>query len=262
MKRVRFKLRGLERFLEGEANGNGKVEIQGRDYLVDTLPFDVPVKGTIYGTLLNYRGAYDALKASMKEDPYQNPPKAPILYIKPKNTYISHRQAIPLPERIEALEMGATLGVVIGKTATKVTKREALDYVAGYTVVNDVSIPHESVHRPAVKEKARDGFCPIGPWIVSRDSIPNPNHLSVRVSINGIVKQENNTNNLIRSTERLITDVTEFMTLYKGDVLLVGVPENPPQARENDLVKVEIEGVGAIENRVIKEKDVIGGGAV
>lgn len=262
MKRVRFKLRGIAQFLEGELDNRGIVDIQGVDYHTETLPVDVPVTGTLYGTLLNYRGAYEALESAMSEDPYQHPPKAPVLYIKPKNTFISHRQAIPLPEHIESLEMGAALGVVIGKTATKVAEAQALDYISGYTIVNDVSIPHESVHRPAVKEKARDGFCPIGPWIVSRDSIPNPNHLSVRVSINGIVKQENNTNNLLRGIERLISDVTEFMTLYKGDVLLVGVPENPPQARENDLVKIEIEGVGALENRVIKEKDVIGGGAV
>ncbi|MEI3612159.1 fumarylacetoacetate hydrolase family protein [Pseudogracilibacillus sp. SO30301A] len=259
MQTIKLKLRGIEQLLEGQVQDQGTVEIQGIDYQTDTLPFDVPVDGTLYGTLLNYRGAFEKLEPSMREDPYKKPPKAPILYIKPKNTFISHGKAIPLPQDVEALEMGAALGIVIGKTATKISEQDALDYVAGYTVVNDVSIPHESVHRPAIKEKTRDGFCPIGPWITARESIQNPNDLHITVSVNGVVKQENSTKNVIRSVEKLLADVTEFMTLNKGDVLLVGVPENAPQVKENDLVKIEIEGIGAIENRIIPEKDVIGG---
>lgn len=262
MHKIKLKLRGIEQILEGKVDDQGIVEIQGIDYDADTLPVDVPINGTLYGTLLNYKGAFEMLEPSMSKAPYKNPPKAPVLYIKPKNTFISHRKAIPLPENVETLEMGAALGIVIGKTATKVAEEEALDYVAGYTVVNDVSIPHESVHRPAVKEKARDGFCPIGPWITSSESIQNPNDLHITVSVNGEVKQENTTKHLIRSVEKLLADVTEFMTLKKGDVLLVGVPENAPQAKENDLVKIEIEGIGSIENRIIPEKDVIGGDTV
>lgn len=260
MQTVTLKFRGIEQKLSGKVAADGTVEINGMDYDQDTLPVDVPVNGTLYGTLLNYEGAFEELEPFMSEDPYKNPPKAPILYIKPKNTFISHGKAIPLPENVEDLEMGAALGIVIGKTATKVSEKVAAEYIAGYTVVNDVSIPHKNVHRPAVKEKARDGFCPIGPWIVSRDSIETPNDLHIKVSINGEVKQENTTKNLIRPVEKLLADVTEFMTLMEGDVLLVGVPENAPTAKENDLVKIEIEGIGSIENRIIPEKAVIGGG--
>lgn len=258
MQKVTLKLQGIEQLLEAEVN-HQTVEINGVEYNFDSIPVDSPINGTMYGTLLNYQGEYQALESSMEEEPYKRPPKAPVLYIKPKNTFISHRNAIPLPENMDALQIGAALGIVIGKTTTKVKKEEAQNFVAGYTIINDVSIPHKSVHRPAVKEKSRDGFCPIGPWIVSSDSVENPNDLNIKVLINGEVKQENSTRNLVRSVEKLIADVTEFMTLYKGDVLLVGVPENAPLAKENDLVKIEIENIGAIENRVIKESNVIGG---
>ena len=114
---------------------------------------------------------------------------------------------------------------MIGKQATHVSEEEALDYVSGYTIVNDVSVPHKSVYRPAVQQKSRDGFCPIGPWIVNRDAVANPDNLVVRVFINDELRQENNTSNLIRSISRLLVDVTDYMTLSPGDVLLVGVPE-------------------------------------
>lgn len=260
MQKVRLKLRGIEQVLIGNVTEQGSIEIQGIDYEIDTLPFDVPVTGTIYGTLLNYKGAYEQLKEKMYEKPYQKPPEAPVLYIKPKNTYVGYGKAIPLPEDIEFLEVGAALGIVIGKTASKVSKDEALDYIEGYTVVNDVSIPHESVHRPAVKEKAHDGFCPIGPWITYSGCVKDPNALNIKVAINGEMVQENSTKNLIRSVETLLEDVTEFMTLYKGDVLLVGVPENAPLVKENDYVKIEIEGIGVLENRVVPERIVAKGG--
>ena len=153
--------------------------------------------------------------------------------------------------------MGAALGIVIGKNAVAVNEQSALDYVAGFTIVNDVSIPHESIYRPAVQQKARDGFCPIGPWIVDRQSVSNPDDLPIRVYINDELRQENSTTNLIRPVARLLADVTEFMTLNPGDVLLVGVPEEAPQAKLGDKVRVEIAGIGILENVIVDEKTFI-----
>lgn len=260
MQAVTLKLQGIDRLLEGKVDLEKEVvEIDQIDYELDQVPVDIPDINTLYGTLLNYQGAYDALEPEMHADPYKAPPKKPVLYIKPKNTFISHGQAIPLPEGEEVVQVGAALGLVIGKTATKVTKENALDYIAGYTVVNDVSIPHDNYHRPAVKQKIRDGFCPVGPWVMAKEMIASPNDVAVKVSINGEVKQTNTTKNLVRSVETLMQDVTEFMTLYPGDVLLVGVPEKAPLAKENDLVSIEIDGVGVLTNRVLNEKNVIGG---
>ena len=231
------------------------VVLEGRRIPVSELSVGVPIHGTVYGTLLNYRGAWAALSQAMHEPPYQAPPKAPVLYIKPANTLIAHRMPIPCPHDTPVLEVGAALGVVIGRTATRVCQEKALDYVAGYTVVNDVSIPHESYYRPALKEKCRDGFCPVGPWIMERDSVPDPDHLSIRVWVNGVLQQENSTANLVRHVRQLLANVTEFMTLYPGDTLLVGVPENAPLVQVGDRVRIEVEGVGVLENVVVSEDE-------
>lgn len=235
------------------------IEMNGIKKSLQELNVDAPVSGTIYGTLLNYKGALAAMGNAVNNDPYKAPPKAPILYIKPANTIIGYGKPIPLPSDVQALEVGAALGVVIGRKATQVNQEQALDYVAGYTVVNEVSIPHKSVYRPAVSQKCRDGFCPIGPWVIDRETISNPDALVVRVYVNGELRQENTTANLIRSVSQLISEVTEFMTLNEGDILLVGVPENAPLVKAGDLVRIEIDGVGILENPVVNENELIGG---
>ena len=210
-------------------------------------------RGTVYGTLLNYRGALAALGDAVHQPPYKAPPKAPVLYIKPANTWIGAGAPIPVPGDAEALQMGAALGVVIGRTACRVPLEAALDYVVGYTVVNDVSVPHDSYYRPSIRLKCRDGFCPIGTKIVDRARVPDPDALTVRVFVDGALRQQNTTANLVRPTARLIADVTEFMTLSAGDILLTGVPENAPLARAGQRVAIEIEGVGRLENPLVAE---------
>ena len=212
-----------------------------------------PPRGTVDGTLLNYRGALAALGEAVHKPPYKAPPKAPVLYIKPANTWIGDGAPIPVPSDAEALQMGAALGVVIGRTACRVPVDAALDYVAGYTVVNDVSVPHDSFYRPSIRLKCRDGFCPISATLVESERVPNPDALAVRVFVDGVLRQQNTTANLIRSTARLIADITEFMTLSAGDVLLTGVPENAPLARAGQRVAIEIEGVGRLENPLVAE---------
>ena len=261
MVKGKMKLRGVTHVHEALVNlADNTVELNGKRLPQNELSLDVPISGMVYGTLLNYQGALLALGETVHEDPYKKPPVAPILYIKPVNTFSSHKSPIPLPADVEKLEVGAALGVVIGRTATSVNEDEALEYVAGYTVVNDVSIPHKSVYRPAVREKARDGFCPIGPWVIEREAISNPNELGVRVYVNNKLCQENTTANLIRSVEKLLADVTSFMTLYTGDTLLVGVPENTPLVGAGDQIRIEIDGIGVLENQVVPEDECIGGG--
>jgi 5-oxopent-3-ene-1,2,5-tricarboxylate decarboxylase/2-hydroxyhepta-2,4-diene-1,7-dioate isomerase len=263
MSKAKIKLRGLLQVNEADVNpADHTVELNGKRYSTDKLPWDAPVSGTIYGTLLNYRGALAALGEAVNAAPYKAAPKAPVLYIKPVNTIIGYGMPIPLPADVLELEIGAALGVVIGRTATRVSEEQALEHVAGYTVVNDVSIPHDSVYRPAVSQKARDGFCPVGPWVIERDAVTNPDALGVRVFINGELRQENTTANLIRSVARLIADITDFMTLNIGDTLLVGVPEGAPLAKAGDRVRIEIDGVGSLENTIIPEHELITGGVL
>ena len=260
MTKADIKVLGIHEFVTVDVNiETNTVVLDGIEISANEIQLDIPIRGTVFGSLLNYQGALKNLGDAVNEKPYIAPPIAPILYIKPANTFNCNGGAIPMPEGIEWLEMGATLGLVIGKRASHVSEEDALNYIAGYTVVTDVSVPHESVYRPAVQHRSRDGFCPIGPWIVNQDTVANPDNLAVRVFINDELRQVNNTSNLIRSVARLLADVTDYMTLSAGDVLLVGVPEGAPHARTGDTVRVEIEGVGSLENIVVDERELVWG---
>jgi 5-oxopent-3-ene-1,2,5-tricarboxylate decarboxylase / 2-hydroxyhepta-2,4-diene-1,7-dioate isomerase len=253
---ARIKVLGARELVSVDVNLVANTVTLGDTVLsTNEIQFDNPISGTVFGTLLNYKGALERLGDAVNDKPYSSPPIAPILYIKPANTFNHNAETIPMPEGISKLEMGAALGLVIGKKAVAVDEKSALTYVAGYTIVNDVSVPHDSVYRPAVQHKARDGFCPIGPWIIDRHEVQNPDDLTIRVFINDKLQQENSTSNLIRSVSRLLADVTEFMTLSPGDVLLVGVPEEAPQAKVGDKIRIEIAGIGSLENSIVDEKE-------
>src|SRR5688500_7022939 len=103
---------------------------------------------TVFGTALNFSAALGRLGDALKRDPYKEPPNAPILYIKPRNTWIGNGSPIVCPRGAEKLRMGGTLGIIIGATASRVSEADALKHVGSYVVVNDVSIPHESYYRP------------------------------------------------------------------------------------------------------------------
>jgi 5-oxopent-3-ene-1,2,5-tricarboxylate decarboxylase/2-hydroxyhepta-2,4-diene-1,7-dioate isomerase len=211
-----------------------------------------PARATVYGTLLNHRDALAALGDQVNTVPYKAPPKAPVLYIKPRNTVVGHRVPVVVPADVDELEIGATLGVVIGHTASRVAVAEALAFVAGYTVVNDISVPHASVYRPSMRFKCRDGFCPIGPALVARAHVNNPDALAIDVAIDGKTVQRSSTAGLVRPVARLIADVSEFMTLFPGDVLTVGVAAGAPRARAGQTVTITIPGVGRLENTLVR----------
>lgn len=221
---------------------------------------DVPITGTVYGTLLNDKDTYNMLEPQMTELPYKKPPTGPILYIKPRNTYNRNKGIIPLPSGVKQVTIGASLGIVIGRTAVSVNEENAMEYIEGYTIVNDVSLKHDSFYRPPIRFNARDGFCPIGPDIKKANLISNPESLKITVSINNEVVQVNSTSELIRPIPTLIKDVTEFMTLYPGDVLMVGVPGNPPVAKDGDKVSIEINQIGCLDNEILSEDLIEQGG--
>jgi 5-oxopent-3-ene-1,2,5-tricarboxylate decarboxylase / 2-hydroxyhepta-2,4-diene-1,7-dioate isomerase len=207
---------------------------------------------TVVGALLNFRGEWQAMEPAMHKEPHFKPPQHPVLYLKPPNTFSRDGDAIVLPAGVEQVQVGATLGVVIGAPASRLSEAEAMGFVAGYVPVNDVTVPHTAVLRPPIKQKCRDTFCPIGQQAAA-SRVADPGALEIRAWVNGELKATNSTRNLIRSVPRLLAEVTEFMTLEPGDILLVGVPENVPLARAGDRVAVEIEGVGRVENPIRAE---------
>jgi 5-oxopent-3-ene-1,2,5-tricarboxylate decarboxylase / 2-hydroxyhepta-2,4-diene-1,7-dioate isomerase len=213
---------------------------------MDVAPYRL--SGTVYGALLNHRSALAALGDALNRPPYQGAPRAPVLYIKPRNTLAAAGEAVAVPAGVAELEIGATLGVVLGRPAFRLAEAEALESVAGYLIVNDVSVPHDSYYRPAVRLKARDGFCPVGPRVVPRAEVDDPDALTIRVYIDGALEQTATTAELLRPVARLLADVTEFMTLAPGDVLAVGAAAPAARARAGQRVAIELEGLERLEN--------------
>lgn len=199
-----------------------------------------PVDGALYGTLLNDRAALDALGEAVHAAPYKAPPRAPVLYLKPRNTFAGHRASVVVPDDEKGVQIGGSLGIVIGHTACRVSVDDALSYVAGYVVVADLCVPHASVYRPSVRLRARDGFCVTGPAVVARRHVSDPDTLSIAIRIEGQAPFTANTSTSIRNVARLIADVTDFMTLAPGDVLTLGVPHNAPIAHAGDEISVAI----------------------
>jgi 5-oxopent-3-ene-1,2,5-tricarboxylate decarboxylase/2-hydroxyhepta-2,4-diene-1,7-dioate isomerase len=215
-----------------------------------TVPMDVSpyrLSGVVYGTLLNHSTALAALGEAVSQPPYHAAPRAPVLFIKPRNTLIGSGERVQIPRGIEELEIGACLGLVIGRPACRVASERALDFVAGYLIVNDLSVPHRSYFRPSVSCKARDGFCPIGPRVVTREGRIDPDALNIRVHVDGQLRHESSTSQLLRPVRRLLADVTEFMTLAPGDVLTVGAAAPAARVRAGQRACIEIAGLGRLE---------------
>ena len=225
--------------------------------LLPRLEFDVApyrLSGVVYGCLLNHRPALAALGDAVNHPPYKAPPKAPVLYVKPRNSLTVGGQTVAVPADVPALQVGAALGLVVGRSACRVRESEALAHLAGVLIVNDLSVPHDSFYRPSVRFKAQDGFCPLGPQVVALADLPaGVDALKVRVFIDGVLAQQTDTGDRLRGAARLLADVTEFMTLSPGDVLMLGVSEGAPLARAGQSVAIEIDGLGRLTTKLVNE---------
>lgn len=209
--------------------------------------------GSLFGVALNYQGLLAGRLDEFGQPPYQKPPVKPVLFIKTSNTRNGNGQAVTAPSG-ERLQPGPALGVVIGCDASRVSAERALEHVAGYVLVNEFSLPEDSYYRPAVKAKCRDGFCAIGDEVVPVDAVPEPGRLELRLLVNGEVRQQNTTANLVRGIGQLIAELSEFMTLHKGDVLITGTPEGRVDVQPGDEVVVEIDGLGRLTNHIVAEE--------
>ena len=221
---------------------------------VCTIPFEIApfrLTGVVYGTLLNHRSALAVLGGKAAQPPYNAPPRAPVLYIKPRNTLAAPGDAVEIPAGLSELEVGPCLGLVIGRTACRVPREGALHHVAGYLIVNDVSVPHDTFYRPSIRFKARDGFCPLGPAVVPREAIENPDALTLRTYVDGVLVQTSSTADLVRSAAALLEDVTEFMTLAPGDVLALGVAWPAPRVRAGQRVDIVADALGTLSNEFV-----------
>jgi 5-oxopent-3-ene-1,2,5-tricarboxylate decarboxylase/2-hydroxyhepta-2,4-diene-1,7-dioate isomerase len=245
--------RATERAAPFPPAGQGPLAAAG----VAGVPLALQGRATVYGVLLNHPAALAALGEAVHQPPYQAPPKAPVLYLKPRNTWVGHGTAVTLPPGCEAVEVGATLGLVIGRAACRVAPRAALSFLAGAVLVNDLAIPHESLYRPALRQRCRDGFCPIGPALVPLAPLGALDAISLEVEIDGAVVHRGPTGGRVRDAAALVADLSAFCTLHPGDVLLLGPAPGLPLARAGQCVTLRAAGLGALSTPLVAA----GGGA-
>lgn len=226
--------------------------------LADTrllAPLPRPPKG-IFGVGLNYAKHVDESSRTMDTD--ANMPTHPVIFVKPATAVIGPNEAIEHNPRItQQLDWEAELGVVMGRKARGVSEDEAMDYVFGYTIVNDVSARDARHGGQWCFAKGQDTYCPMGPWIVTADEIEDPHNLDLKLTINGEEKQNSNTKYMYFKTPRLISHLASGITLEPGDVIATGTPEGvgisytPPQfMSDGDVCEITFEGIGTLRNPV------------
>ncbi|WP_169164909.1 fumarylacetoacetate hydrolase family protein [Cellulomonas taurus] len=177
-------------------------------------------------------------------------PVAPLLFFKPNTAVIGPDDPIVLPDWTEEVSYEAELAVVIGKVTKDVTPENALHYVFGYTVANDITARDaQRTDGQWVRAKGFDGACPIGPWVVPGLNVED---LAVRSRVNGDLKQDGRTSQMIFDVPSLIAYISEVMTLLPGDIILTGTPAGVGLLDSRDVVEVEVEEIGTLRNPVLR----------
>ena len=280
MKLVRYGVRGAEK--PGAVDGNGAVRdlsalaadingatLQNLDSLrkadISALPLveGVPRLGACVDGVgkiicigLNYADHAKETGAQLPEEP--------IIFMKATSAINGPFDPILLPRGSSHTDWEAELGIVIGKTAKYVSVADAPTHIAGYCVVNDVSERYFQKHRCGqwTKGKSCDTFAPLGPWLVTADEIPEPQNLSVRLWVNGDLRQDGSTRTMNFGVHYLVSYLSALMTLAAGDVIATGTPPgvglgmNPPQfLKVGDVMEVEVEGLGRQRQEVIADEE-------
>lgn len=206
---------------------------------------------------LNYRKHAEETNAAI--------PEYPILFNKFSNTLTGHKKDIAVPKVTAKLDYEAELVIVIGKKAKYVSKENALAHVFGYCAVNDLSARDLQMRTPQwLLGKTCDDFSPLGPYLVTADEVGDPNDLEIKAVVNGEVRQNSNTSDMIFYCDEIVSYISQHMTLVPGDIILTGTPEGvvlgyPPEKQvymqPGDEVSIQIEKLGALSNRFVAERE-------
>jgi 5-oxopent-3-ene-1,2,5-tricarboxylate decarboxylase/2-hydroxyhepta-2,4-diene-1,7-dioate isomerase len=209
----------------------------------------VPWPRTILALGLNY--ADHAKELAFKA------PEEPLVFIKGEGSLIGHRAHTVRPTGVTHMHYECELAVVIGKTARRVKRTDAYDYIAGYTVANDYAIRDylENWYRPNLRVKNRDTCTPLGPWRVDAADVANPMNLALHTTVNGKTTQTGHTRDMIFDVPFLIEYFSSFMSLMPGDLILTGTPDGVVDCRVGDVIVTEIEGIGALANTIAAASD-------
>ena len=228
--------------------------------------------GTVYGTLLNFRREFAHWAPNMADVPYKGAPKAPVLYVKTANAFAPNGAAVPVGGEVWA---GATLGLVMGAEWADSEQKSAfvginkgklainseandLPGVAALVLLNDLSLPHESYYRPAIRYRNRDRFLVCGPACTAAADVVDLRGLKIELRINGALRQTVDLSTLVRDAAALLRDVGEFMTLQAGDVLMLGTDclegGERPLARAGDRVEISAPGFARLTHSLADER--------
>ena len=222
--------------------------------IIENPEFTVPIyrPGKIACVGLNYRA--HAVESGM------DVPKEPVVFFKATSSLCGPFDDVIIPRGSEKTDWEVELAVIIGKRASYITKDEALDYVAGYAVHNDISERTFQFEHGGqwVKGKSCDTFAPLGPYIVTKDEIPNPHNLRLWLTVNGETVQDSNTADFVFDIPTVLSYLSQFMTFEPGDIISTGTPSgvgfgfNPPRyLRPGDVMELGIEGLGIAKQHVI-----------
>jgi 5-oxopent-3-ene-1,2,5-tricarboxylate decarboxylase/2-hydroxyhepta-2,4-diene-1,7-dioate isomerase len=208
------------------------------------------IAGTIYGVALNDRDQCASLAAAFEKPPHNKPPQRPVLYIKPRNCLIGDAGEIPLPFEWPCVEAAPTLGLLIGSNACRVGRETALDHVAGVCLALDIGELDVGFYRPPVRQRCRDGFLRLGRMAAFDPGMLDGN---LETRINGFPAHTWSPKRLLRDAASLIMEVTGFMTLAAGDLLLIGLPHDAPRLRDGDRIVVCAGGLPHLSAQMRRE---------
>lgn len=204
----------------------------------------MPRPSKIVGVGLNYRAHAAEMKKQLPEEP--------LLFLKPPSALIGPGEAIVRPSGYERVDYEGELCVVIGKRARRVPRERALDHVAGYTCLNDVTVRDlQKKDVQYTRAKGFDTFSPCGPRVVAG---LDPGHLTIQTRLNGVTRQSSSTSDLIFDVPALIAFISRVMTLEEGDLISTGTPPGVGNLTPGDLVEIEIEGIGVLSNPVVGDE--------
>ena len=226
----------------------GPVNYTGQRLLLDDVRLVSPVipRSKVIGIGRNY-----AAHAAELNNPV---PDAPLLFIKPNTAVIGPGEPIVYPPETENLHFEGELAVVIGRICRRVPRDRAAEVILGYTVGNDITARDlQTSDKQWARAKGFDSFCPLGPWIVTHLSLDEASDLQVTTTVNGELKQDGRTSDMVQGIAELIEYVSGFTTLLPGDVILTGTPAGVGPLQPGDQVAVTVEGIGTLTNPVVAE---------
>jgi 5-oxopent-3-ene-1,2,5-tricarboxylate decarboxylase/2-hydroxyhepta-2,4-diene-1,7-dioate isomerase len=208
------------------------------------------IAGTAYGVALNDKLELESLGEAFAQAPYKAPPRAPVLYIKPRSCFSYGGAPVPLPADLEEVQVAATVGLQFARDVTGASPADVRAAVGAVCLALDVSEPCPSFYRPAIRQQCRDGFLPLAHFADMPASFAQ-----IVTEIDGREVHRWSLDRLARPLETAICEISAFMTLRAGDLLLIGIAGDAPRARAGQIVTVRSEGLASLKTAIVPEAD-------